>query len=414
MKKIKCFLLCFALILTFCSCKGNNNSNYEAIIKSETGFNDKKPENTPYEKVVFTDVMPCKEDGLQSLKCYNTLTDIQKNHYRYMKTMVTDFTEGFAVLGDYYSAFYSDISVAFHALMNDFPEYFWMPSSYYVSTVNEKGSIAFKRSYNDDKFLFNKKKAEDKKEEIYEVIYEISEKAAKETTTYNKAKVLHDELCKRARYATDYTDNEIYSAYGALVNGIANCEGYSRAYQLLCNATGIENTLVCGTSKGVGHLWNMVKTEDGWYHVDCTWNDLAKDYTYTYFCLTDSQIITDHDIDKDFKNADPTAISLGHSFNFNKPTSATIKNDYFTKNGLILKHNNTQKMAEEIVYQYRNGNSTAQFCFENDTECEKFKSNYKPLITEVQKAVNKTLSNKKVKIKTISFSGNTCILKFDY
>lgn len=411
MKKTLSFLLCIVIILTFSSCLNKEKGNKEAVISIETAYNE-KPAIT-CEEVNFTTVTPCEENDLLSLNCYSTLTNIQKNHYRYMKAMVTEFTEGFVVLSDYYPTFYSDVSVAFHALMNDFPEYYWMPSSYYISTLQEKGSIAFKRSYSDDKFVYKKAQTERNHDEFYEVIYEISEKAAKEKTTYDKAKVLHDELCKRAHYPTNNNnDEEIYSAYGALINGVANCEGYARAFQLLCNATGIENVLVCGNSKSVGHLWNMIKTEDGWYHIDCTWDDLAKNYTYTYFCLTDSQITVDHDIDKNFNQADITAISLGHSFNFNRPTSATAINDYFSKNNLIFESQDTEKMALEIVKQYKSGNNTAHFKFLNVTERENFKANYKPLITAVQKTVNKTLSNKKVKIKTIYFNENTCIILF--
>ncbi len=414
MKRIKFLLLAMVLIFTLCACSEDNSNYKEAVITEEKGYNEKSAVTIPYEKVVFVTVSPANDNICKGKKSYDTLTEKQKNHYRYMKVMVEDFTEGFVSLGYYYTDFYKDISVAFHALMNDYPEYYWMPSSYYVSTVHEKGSIAFRRNHNDDKFVFTKKKVEQQEQEFIEVINEITGKALKETSIYNKAKTLHDELCKRANYATDSNDKEIYSAYGALLNGQAVCEGYARAFQLLCNYAGIENTLVSGTSKGVGHLWNMVKTEDGWYHIDCTWNDLAKDFTYTYFCLTDSQIITDHDIDKDFKNADATAISLGHSFNFTKPNSATIKNDYFTKNNLIFIHSDTEKMAQEVIKQYKNGNKTAHFSFENNNERERFTANHKELITKVQKAVNKNLSNKKVKIKTISFNSNTCILRFDY
>lgn len=48
------------------------------------------------------------------------------------------------------------------------------------------------------------------------------------------------------------------------------CEGYSKAFQLLCHKIGLK----CITVSSKTHMWNMVQLEDGsWYYVDCTWND---------------------------------------------------------------------------------------------------------------------------------------------
>lgn len=58
------------------------------------------------------------------------------------------------------------------------------------------------------------------------------------------------------------------------------CEGYARAFKVLCDRSGIPCVLVDGdaksssTSAGEGHMWNYVQIENGkWYAVDVTWND---------------------------------------------------------------------------------------------------------------------------------------------
>lgn len=58
------------------------------------------------------------------------------------------------------------------------------------------------------------------------------------------------------------------------------CEGYARAFKVLCDQVGIPCVLVDGNAKqstssaGEGHMWNYVRAEDGkWYAVDVTWND---------------------------------------------------------------------------------------------------------------------------------------------
>lgn len=58
------------------------------------------------------------------------------------------------------------------------------------------------------------------------------------------------------------------------------CEGYARAFKVLCDRSDIPCVLVDGnakssaTSAGEGHMWNYVQIENGkWYAVDVTWND---------------------------------------------------------------------------------------------------------------------------------------------
>ena len=58
------------------------------------------------------------------------------------------------------------------------------------------------------------------------------------------------------------------------------CEGYARAFKILCDRLGIPATLAVGMAssypndKPEDHMWNEVKMDDGkWYGVDVTWND---------------------------------------------------------------------------------------------------------------------------------------------
>lgn len=67
------------------------------------------------------------------------------------------------------------------------------------------------------------------------------------------------------------TGTRIYTAYGALVEGDAVCQGYALAYKLLLDKCGIDSVLV--TSNEMGHAWNLVKLDGSWYHVDVTWDD---------------------------------------------------------------------------------------------------------------------------------------------
>ncbi|MDR1690849.1 MAG: hypothetical protein LBR42_03260 [Candidatus Methanoplasma sp.] len=76
------------------------------------------------------------------------------------------------------------------------------------------------------------------------------------------------------------TGRSIYAhdAYGALAgpSNYAVCDGYSKAFLLLCEKEGIDCVIVLGTEiqDYINHAWNYVKMEDGkWYAIDVTWND---------------------------------------------------------------------------------------------------------------------------------------------
>lgn len=51
------------------------------------------------------------------------------------------------------------------------------------------------------------------------------------------------------------------------------CEGYTKAFQLLLNACGIENIYVVGEGRAQSHAWNLVKLDGAYYYVDVTWDD---------------------------------------------------------------------------------------------------------------------------------------------
>ncbi len=112
---------------------------------------------------------------------------------------------------------------------------------------------------------------------------------------YEKLKYIHDYLVLNVESAVegDYVD----SVYGALVNKKALCEGYAKAFSYLCNLIGVENMIVTGYT-GVDHMWNMVKLEGSWYHVDIGWDQpseaLRERYPdlilYQYFLVDDAVI----------------------------------------------------------------------------------------------------------------------------
>lgn len=58
--------------------------------------------------------------------------------------------------------------------------------------------------------------------------------------------------------------------YAALVEQNADSEGMALAFKLLCDAVGLNCSVVRGTWEGQPRFWNIVMTEDGYRHADTT------------------------------------------------------------------------------------------------------------------------------------------------
>ena len=104
---------------------------------------------------------------------------------------------------------------------------------------------------------------------------------------YTQLKTVHDWLTENNAYnsaaasAGSGLDGTPWEAISALTNddGLQPvCEGYARAFKLICDRLDIPCVLVSGVatnSAGSGaHMWNYVQMDDSnWYAVDVTWDD---------------------------------------------------------------------------------------------------------------------------------------------
>lgn len=112
---------------------------------------------------------------------------------------------------------------------------------------------------------------------------------------YEKLLAIHDAVVLSSSFSKD--GDYASTAYGALAEGSAMCEGYAFAFSYLCTAAGIENYVVSGADKyGEAHLWNKAECDGKWYNIDCTWDDpILKnenpDYLrHDYFMVSDAEI----------------------------------------------------------------------------------------------------------------------------
>lgn len=127
----------------------------------------------------------------------------------------------------------------------------------------------------------------DQEAEVDKKVSEILEELdLDEKTKYEKIRTIHDYLCDNIEYrASDDGSDISRTAYGALIEGNAVCQGYSVSlYRLLLEA-GIDNRIIYGTSVSPfgttgSHTWNIVDLYGKYYYIDVTWDDCSGSNDY--------------------------------------------------------------------------------------------------------------------------------------
>ncbi|MBQ8359264.1 MAG: leucine-rich repeat protein [Oscillospiraceae bacterium] len=105
---------------------------------------------------------------------------------------------------------------------------------------------------------------------------------------YQKVCAVYDYICNNITY--DYTNlnNNSYllkhTAYGALINKTAVCQGYAVLLYRLLQELGVDNRVITGTSSGQNHARNIVKLNGLYYNVDSTWDAETLDKRFFLKC----------------------------------------------------------------------------------------------------------------------------------
>lgn len=165
---------------------------------------------------------------------------------------------------------------------------------------------------------------------------------------YEISLALHDRLASKVDYAASENDQ---TAYGALVDGIAVCAGYSAAYQYLLQRMGIPAFTVTGSSLDVSsnvyiaHAWNLVLLNGEYYYTDVTWDDQtsSSDHIFhDFFNVTDEKLSQSHI---------PDNMYIGYL-----PACTATDENYFVQNNSVI----TDFNAEKIAYMLRRSGYTAE------------------------------------------------------
>lgn len=297
---------------------------------------------------------------------YRQLTEEEQRCYGHLYTAIQDtkHTESYITFNNAQhpgvrvylpDATLNEASVTriYQAFFNDNPHFFYLDRTYSMEGVQDISGATY---YNVLILQYTlptqqRTQAEQKLQAIVDAI--LAE--CPSSDDYAIEQYLHDEVAARCTYDTEAAENDsdavpnAYTAYGALVEGKAVCEGYAKALHLLLNKKSIPSTLVTGVSKenDESHMWNLVTVNGENYHVDPTWDDSGDRVQHTYFNLTTEMVLDSCTIDN--------AESL--------PLCTATKDNPFVRNDTLIDTYERQVIAQKIAARVQAGDTTIQLRF---------------------------------------------------
>ena len=284
---------------------------------------------------------------------YKNLNSTSKKAYDLIMREICDFPERILIpsLGN------SELDSVYEAILYDHPQFFFLKNT--CNTRSNGAKTFFYPEYTMDKSEYDEKLAALEKAEN-EIISQITTDDEFETELF-----LHDTLLKNCTYS-DEISYVTSSPYGCLIERRASCEGYAKAMCRLLEKCGLECILAVGEVQknedvsNVGHMWDIVKINGKYYHLDPTWDDNNNDnsrLSYIYFNDNDDLLRKTHTIPDRF-------LGLCNSTDDN----------YFVKTSALFStydESVKNKISALIVKGADSGSPIAPFMFENESDYKK-------------------------------------------
>lgn len=183
---------------------------------------------------------------------------------------------------------YDDVQPVMEALTTNYPELLHVDTKYTVTYYQNAPEIAVAVR---PRYRMDADTAQVMRDRMNEAALALAMQCS-------SAEEAHDALLARVTYGGD--GEMKHTAYGALVQGYATCEGYAKALTLLYRLGGVPCGVVTGMatrSDGLTerHAW-VVASLGGWTLIDPTWNDQegAGVNTHWYYGLSTEQLGRSH------------------------------------------------------------------------------------------------------------------------
>lgn len=264
-----------------------------------------------------------------------------------------------------------EVTQTYEQIVYEHPEFFWADYGYSWTVTSGAGPTKIELK---PKLAESMDTIARKRRQMDAAVEEVLSGVPATATDYVKALYVHDYLVLNTEYdSATYVRmqaspdqsliDDAGTAYGCLVNHLAVCDGYAKAFHLLMNRLGIEAGRVSGIADGGSHAWNYLALDGDYYYIDVTWDDpVAVDgstvqtdiVSHEYFCITTDTLLLDHIItDNDFF----------------VPTCTAVAYEYFRYHGLFLESYSLTGVEDLIVN--KSVNNSVQIEFGSQSELRK-------------------------------------------
>ena len=264
----------------------------------------------------------------------------------------------------------AQLRVILLAFLNDNPQVFWLANAYSYAYYGESTYVqlyAVSTQANCSAMI----------QKMNQKVSAVISAMPAGMSEFDRELYLFDYIVKNCTYNdAAVTNNSIwqaFSAYGMLIDGTAVCEGYSRAMQLLSSYAGLQCMLLSGQSGGVNHMWNVIKIDGSWYHLDTTWGD-SDTAIYNYFNLNDAAIaqtrtvfpsaatLTDDEIDG-------TADGEAAKCNLTVPTCTETAANYFKVKGVkVTSSSDNDAVVSAFAAAAKSKNASVSFYIDDSAD----------------------------------------------
>ena len=184
------------------------------------------------------------------------------------RELQVEYTQGNSIVG-----YVIKNNPQFYWLGNNWRVGAWRPyggTDYYIGTA----SIAVIDDYKDGSAR------RETSAQLAQALYDYHDLIEGKETLFDKLTAINDKIDADTEYIS--SDDISHRSVGCLLRKECVCEGYSKAFQLICNREGLgDNVFVEGVgysdrreSGSEAHGWNIMQFDGAWYYVDVTWNDI--------------------------------------------------------------------------------------------------------------------------------------------
>ena len=202
-----------------------------------------------------------KSDGLKYYH-YDLLSDEDKVLYTEIYSIISNLSKDTKVS----SKDPDKIEKAFSYVMLDHPELFYLTG--YSFTKYMRGNRIEKITLSGN-YTMTKNEADSKKLLVDSYVDKCIEGYDGYVDDYEKVKYVYEYLIKNTEYDMSVANNQ--NVLSVVVDNRTVCQGYAKAMQLILNRMGVFCILCEGVVKGTeSHVWNIVRINDKYYHVDAT------------------------------------------------------------------------------------------------------------------------------------------------